>query len=296
MPVPLPFERPLGATPDGVRVWAPKAEHAVVRLGREDHALESEGLGVWSGAPPWQAGDDYWVVLDGKRLPDPCTRLQPKGLRGPSRIVDPARLDVDGPALEGRRAARPRPLRAARRHVHARGDVRRGDRAPAAGCASSASPASSCMPVADVPGRARLGLRRRLPVAAHAAYGGPTGCSGWSTPRTRAGIAVCSTSSTTTSARRARRRSSAFGPYFTEPLRDALGRGDQLRRRGLRRGARVGAAERASAGSATSTSTACGSTRSTPSSTRAPSTCSPSSRDRVHAVDAARARDRRERA
>src|SRR3954466_11771977 len=85
----LPFERPLGATPTGIRVWAPKAEQVAVRLGETDHALEPEGLGVWSGAPPWQPGDDYWVVLDGKRLPDPCTRFQPKGLRGPSRVVDP---------------------------------------------------------------------------------------------------------------------------------------------------------------------------------------------------------------
>jgi maltooligosyltrehalose trehalohydrolase len=86
---PLPFERPLGASPDGIRVWAPNADRVAIRLGKEDHALEPEGLGVWSGAPPWQPGDDYWVVLDGRRLPDPCTRFQPKGLRGPSRVVDP---------------------------------------------------------------------------------------------------------------------------------------------------------------------------------------------------------------
>jgi maltooligosyltrehalose trehalohydrolase len=86
----LPFERPLGATPGGFRVWAPKAERVSVRIGREEHALEPEGLGVWSGKPPWQGGDDYWVVLDGRRLPDPCTRFQPNGLRGPSRVVDPA--------------------------------------------------------------------------------------------------------------------------------------------------------------------------------------------------------------
>src|SRR3954464_14836061 len=88
VPDPLPFERPLGATPGGVRVWAGAAEHVAVRVGRTDHALEPEGLGVWSGAPSLQAGDDYWLVLGGKRPPDPCTRLQPKGLRGPSRVVD----------------------------------------------------------------------------------------------------------------------------------------------------------------------------------------------------------------
>src|SRR4051812_23715740 len=89
VPEPLPFERPLGATTGGIRVWAPKARQVAVRLGKDDYPLESEGLGVWIGAPPLAHGDDYWIVLDGKRLPDPCTRFQPKGVRGPSRVVDP---------------------------------------------------------------------------------------------------------------------------------------------------------------------------------------------------------------
>jgi len=50
MPDRLPFERPLGATPGGIRVWAPKAGEVAVRLGKDDHALESEGLGVWSAS------------------------------------------------------------------------------------------------------------------------------------------------------------------------------------------------------------------------------------------------------
>src|SRR3954453_11359855 len=90
MSQPLPFERPLGAAPNAMRVWAPKAAHVAVRIGKDDHPLEPEGLGVWAGAPPLADGDDYWIVLDGNRLPDPYTRFQPKGLRGPSRVVDPA--------------------------------------------------------------------------------------------------------------------------------------------------------------------------------------------------------------
>jgi maltooligosyltrehalose trehalohydrolase len=35
-------------------------------------------------------GDRYWLVLDGsKQRPDPCSRLQPEGVHGPSEIVDP---------------------------------------------------------------------------------------------------------------------------------------------------------------------------------------------------------------
>ncbi|HEY6775668.1 MAG TPA: malto-oligosyltrehalose trehalohydrolase [Thermoleophilaceae bacterium] len=80
-----PFERPLGATPrpEGgveVRVWAPRA-HTV------DH-LQLAGYGIWEGVLDLAPGDDYWLVLDGRRHPDPMSRHQPKGLRGPSRVVD----------------------------------------------------------------------------------------------------------------------------------------------------------------------------------------------------------------
>ena len=34
-------------------------------------------------------GSDYEFVVDGEPLPDPCSRWQPEGLRGPSRVFDP---------------------------------------------------------------------------------------------------------------------------------------------------------------------------------------------------------------
>jgi maltooligosyltrehalose trehalohydrolase len=82
-----PFERPLGATPrpeGGVelRVWAPRAQSV--------DQLEPAGYGIWEGVLDLAPGDDYWVVLDGRRHPDPMSRHQPKGLRGPSRVVDPS--------------------------------------------------------------------------------------------------------------------------------------------------------------------------------------------------------------
>ena len=82
-----PFERPLGATPrpeGGVelRVWAPRAQSV-------DH-LQTVGYGVWEGVLDLSPGDDYWLVVDGRRQPDPMSRHQPKGLRGPSRVVDPS--------------------------------------------------------------------------------------------------------------------------------------------------------------------------------------------------------------
>jgi maltooligosyltrehalose trehalohydrolase len=93
--VSYPFQRPLGATPrpeGGVelRVWAPRPERVAVRLGRTDLPLEPAGYGIWERVLDIAPGDDYWFVLDGRRHPDPMSRHQPRGLRGPSRVVDPA--------------------------------------------------------------------------------------------------------------------------------------------------------------------------------------------------------------
>ena len=90
----FPWERRLGATPlgDGTvefRAWAPRAQRIAVRTRRTERALHHEGFGVHSVRVEARARDDYWFVLDGRRRPDPCSRWQPRGLRGPSRVVDP---------------------------------------------------------------------------------------------------------------------------------------------------------------------------------------------------------------
>jgi maltooligosyltrehalose trehalohydrolase len=93
-----PWERPLGAVPGGegtvaFRVWAPHPERVAVRVRGADHDLEPEGFGVLSARVEAAAGDDYAFVLDGRELPDPASRHQPEGLRGPSRVVDPSAFD-----------------------------------------------------------------------------------------------------------------------------------------------------------------------------------------------------------
>jgi maltooligosyltrehalose trehalohydrolase len=46
---------------------------------------------VWEGRFPGGAGTRYRYRLDGERAwPDPCSRAQPEGVRGPSEAVDPA--------------------------------------------------------------------------------------------------------------------------------------------------------------------------------------------------------------
>jgi maltooligosyltrehalose trehalohydrolase len=92
-----PWERALGAVPGGdgtveFRVWAPHPERVDVRVRGADHELEPEAFGVRSARVEAAAGDDYTFVLDGRELPDPASRHQPEGLRGPSRIVDPAQF------------------------------------------------------------------------------------------------------------------------------------------------------------------------------------------------------------
>jgi maltooligosyltrehalose trehalohydrolase len=90
---PLPFERRLGAFPlgdghAGFRVWAPRPERVALRLKGREHALEHIGLGVYEAVLEAEPGADYEYLLDGAPLPDPCSRWQPAGLRGPSRLLD----------------------------------------------------------------------------------------------------------------------------------------------------------------------------------------------------------------
>ena len=90
---PLPFERRLGAFPlgdghAGFRVWAPLPERIALRAGGREHDLEPVGYGVHEAVIEAEPGTDYEYVLDGTVLPDPCSRWQPDGLRGPSRLLD----------------------------------------------------------------------------------------------------------------------------------------------------------------------------------------------------------------
>ncbi len=94
------WQRPFGAVPleeSGVefRVWAPSASRLAVRVHGRAYALTEVGEGIWSAGVPAEAGDDYLLVVDGKPLPDPCSRCQPQGLRGPSQVVDTASFEIE---------------------------------------------------------------------------------------------------------------------------------------------------------------------------------------------------------
>ncbi len=100
------WQRPFGAVPleeGGVefRVWAPAASRVAVRVHGREVALDEVGDGVFAAEAFADPGDDYLFVLDGGDvLPDPCSRFQPEGIKGPSRIVDTGAFSIaPGPEL-----------------------------------------------------------------------------------------------------------------------------------------------------------------------------------------------------
>jgi maltooligosyltrehalose trehalohydrolase len=172
---PLPWERPLGSRPlgDGTvefRVWAPRAESIALRIGRREHALDDAGYGVYETVVQAQAGDEYWYVIDGRRLPDPCSRSQPKGLRGPSSVLD---------VTPAERSAAPGSAELVIYELHVGTFTAEGTfEAAAAHLAELAEigvTAIEVMPVAEFPGHHGWGYDGVYISAPHSAYGGPAG-------------------------------------------------------------------------------------------------------------------------
>jgi maltooligosyltrehalose trehalohydrolase len=216
---PLPFERRLGAFPlgdghTGFRVWAPLPERVSLRVDGREHPLEPVGLGVYEAVIESAPGTDYEYVLDGAALPDPCSRWQPAGLRGPSRVLDPGAFEwTDGdwapPAFSD--------LVLYELHVGTFTDE---------GTFQAAIPhlaelrelgvtAIEVMPVGEFPGRHGWGYDGVYVSAPHSAYGGPHGLQQFVDAAHRAGLAVLldvvynHVGASGTAALR------AFGPYFT---------------------------------------------------------------------------------
>jgi maltooligosyltrehalose trehalohydrolase len=72
-----------------LRVWAPIAERVEVEIGGERRPMIADAGGWWSAAVPADPGAEYAYVVDGSSLlPDPRSPSQPRGVDGPSQIVD----------------------------------------------------------------------------------------------------------------------------------------------------------------------------------------------------------------
>jgi maltooligosyltrehalose trehalohydrolase len=215
-----PWERRLGAAvlDDGVvefRVWAPRAERAAVRIGGTDHELEDEGFGVRRARVRATRGDDYWIVLDDRRLPDPASRWQPRGLRRPSRVLHPAAFEWSD------RRFRPAALREAVLYeLHVGTFTPEGTFEAAAqhvpALAELGVTHIELMPVAEFPGHHGWGYDGVYVSAAHSAYGGPHGLQRFVDAAHAAGVGVILDVVYNHVGASGVKALEAFGPYFTE--------------------------------------------------------------------------------
>jgi maltooligosyltrehalose trehalohydrolase len=218
--VTLPFERALGACPrpDGkteFRVWAPRARELALRLRGKDHPLRDEGLGVRHALLPAEHGDDYRYVVNGHELPDPATRWQPAGLRGPSRVLAPRELAW----TDGRwRTPHLRDLVIYELHVgtftgESTFDAVIGHLADLRDLGVTAL---ELLPVAEFPGRHGWGYDGVYLSAAHSAYGGPEGLARLVDAAHAHDLAVLLDVVYNHVGASGAQALEAFGPYFTD--------------------------------------------------------------------------------
>jgi maltooligosyltrehalose trehalohydrolase len=150
-------------------VWAPAVSPLVVRVNGADHALAQVEDGFWRGRAPAQHGDDYVLVADRGEWPDPASRWQPAGVRGPSRVLDTSRFDRRplGLALDE--------LVLYELHVGTFSDEGTFDGAipHLHGLAELGVTAVEVMPIATFPGERGWGYDGLYTSAPHDAYGGP---------------------------------------------------------------------------------------------------------------------------
>jgi maltooligosyltrehalose trehalohydrolase len=167
-----------------------------------------------------QAGDDYEFVLDRQALPDPCSRWQPEGLRGPSRVVAPA-----APArLEGMPSLDE--LVVYELHVGTFSPEGTFDGAIPylAGLAELGITAIEIMPVAEFPGRHGWGYDGVYLSAAQSSYGGPDGLLQLVEAAHGAGLAVLLDVVYNHVGASGVQALEAYGPYFTEKYETPWGR------------------------------------------------------------------------
>jgi maltooligosyltrehalose trehalohydrolase len=225
--------RRLGAIPrpDGTvefRVWAPTPSAVALRIGGETHELEPAGDGMLAATLRAAPGDDYTYVLDGAReLPDPCSRFQPEGVRGPSRVVDVPPAARRGLSLEE--------LVVYELHVGTFSEE---------GTFDGAIPylrelfdlgvtAIELMPVATFPGDRGWGYDGVYLYSPHPAYGGPEGLARLVDAAHREGLGVIM-DVVYNHIGPGSEALTAFGPYLSPEIETWWGDGVDFRERGVR--------------------------------------------------------------
>jgi maltooligosyltrehalose trehalohydrolase len=226
--VSYPWERRLGAYPvdaelSEFRIWAPHAESLSLQVRGAEVTLESAGYGIYEVITPACAGEDYWYVVGGQRLPDPCSRWQPRGLRGPSRV-----FDARSPAQPGADFDPPSARELVIYELHVGTFTAEGTFAAAAGhmreLAELGVTAIEIMPVAEFPGARGWGYDGVYLSSAQSSYGGPAGLAALVRAAHQAGVAVLLDAVYNHLGVSGVKAMEAFGPYFTGKYETPWGR------------------------------------------------------------------------
>lgn len=238
------WQRAFGAVPVGegeveFHVWAPDARSVAVRLNGADHPLERVEDGVHTAIVDAAHGDDYLFVLDGREpRPDPSSRWQPEGIRGPSRVVDMSRFEITGGPdltldelvlyeLHVGTFTQEGTFQAAIPHL---------DRLRELGVT-----AIELMPIATFPGERGWGYDGVYISAPHPAYGGPEGLARLVDAAHRVGLGVV-LDVVYNHIGPGSEAIAEFGPYFTDEHETFWGPALDYGRRGVREWA-IGNAE-----------------------------------------------------
>ena len=182
--------------------------------------MQKAGFGVCEAVVRAGVGEDYLFVVDGRALPDPSSRWQPEGLRGPSRVV------AASPQLPLRA---PRPLEELVIYeLHIGTFSAEGTFAGAIPflpeLASLGITAIEIMPVAEFPGARGWGYDGVYLSAAQSSYGGPHGLIELISAAHAESLAVILDVVYNHVGASGVAALEAFGPYFTEKYETPWGR------------------------------------------------------------------------
>jgi len=211
-----------------VCVWAPSVGALSVLSGGETTVLERDGE-HWRGT---FRGEEYVFAADDKMWPDPCSRWQPQGVRGASRVLDTdtfAWSDAGWPGLSLDE------LVIYELHVGTFSDDGTFDGVipRLAGLRELGITAIELMPVATFPGERGWGYDGLYTYAAHEAYGGPAGLARLVDAAHSAGLGVI-LDVVYNHVGPGNEALRAFGPYFTDRYETFWGDAIDYAQRGVR--------------------------------------------------------------
>jgi maltooligosyltrehalose trehalohydrolase len=230
-----PWERALGARPlddrqTEFRVWSPRERpKLLLNPGRPGNwsgrslsgalPLEHAGHGIYEVVAEAPPGTDYCYLIGNRRLPDPASRWQPIGLRGPSCVYAPSTP----------RTFTPRPLAEQviyELHVGTFSEegTFHGAIPHLPALAQLGVTAIEIMPVAEFPGARGWGYDGVYLSAAQSSYGGPGALQQLIDAAHENGLAVILDVVYNHIGASGNSALDAFGPYFTEKYETFWGR------------------------------------------------------------------------